>query len=137
MALWALMAAPLLMSNDLRSLCPRSKALLQNRRVIDINQDPLGRQGYRTAILGSFEVWERSLSNNFTAVAVRNKQELGGPQKLPVVKVPGWRACEFQCNVTQILPQYKELGLQKHQTNLAVAVNPSGVALFTIRPILD
>ena len=47
MALWAIMAAPLLMSNDLRDICPRSKQLLQNRHIIDINQDPLGKQGYR------------------------------------------------------------------------------------------
>ncbi|XP_030223742.1 alpha-galactosidase A isoform X2 [Gadus morhua] len=137
MALWALMAAPLLMSNDLRSLCPRAKALLQNRRVIAINQDPLGRQGYRTATLGSFEVWERPLSNRVLAVAVRNKQEIGGPQKLPIVKVPGWRTCGSLCNVTQILPQYKELGVQRQRTDLAVAVNPSGVVLLTFHPILD
>lgn len=49
MALWAIMAAPLLMSNDLRDICPRSKELLQNKYIIAISQDPLGRQGYRTA----------------------------------------------------------------------------------------
>ena len=48
MAMWAIMAAPLLMSNDLRDICPRSKELLQNRHIIAINQDPLGRQGYRS-----------------------------------------------------------------------------------------
>lgn len=48
MALWAIMAAPLFMSNDLRDICPRSKALLQNKHVISINQDPLGKQGYQT-----------------------------------------------------------------------------------------
>lgn len=52
MALWAIMAAPLLMSNNLRDICPRSKALLQNRRVIAISQDPLGKQGYRTVKVG-------------------------------------------------------------------------------------
>lgn len=46
MALWAIMAAPLFMSNDLRDICPRSKKLLQNKLIIDINQDPLGKQGY-------------------------------------------------------------------------------------------
>lgn len=52
MALWAIMAAPLLMSNDLRDICPRSKGLLQNRHIIAINQDPLGYQGYLTAKVG-------------------------------------------------------------------------------------
>lgn len=54
MALWAIMAAPLLMSNDLRAICPRSKELLQNRYIIDINQDPMGKQGYRTAAVSIF-----------------------------------------------------------------------------------
>lgn len=47
MALWAVMAAPLLMSNDLRHISPQAKWLLQNKHVIAINQDPLGKQGYR------------------------------------------------------------------------------------------
>ncbi|PIO12834.1 hypothetical protein AB205_0121280 [Aquarana catesbeiana] len=47
MALWAIMAAPLLMSNDLREISKESTALLQNQEVIAINQDPLGIQGYR------------------------------------------------------------------------------------------
>ncbi|XP_028816178.1 alpha-galactosidase A isoform X2 [Denticeps clupeoides] len=49
MALWAMMAAPLIMSNDLRNICPRSRELLQNPHVIAVNQDPLGRQGVRVA----------------------------------------------------------------------------------------
>lgn len=52
MALWAIMASPLLMSNDLRDICPRSKELLQNKRIIDISQDSMGKQGYRTAKVG-------------------------------------------------------------------------------------
>lgn len=51
MALWAIMAAPLFMSNDLRNICPRSKELLQNRHVIGINQDPLGKQGQLTGMV--------------------------------------------------------------------------------------
>lgn len=52
MALWAIMASPLLMSNDLRDICPRSKELLQNKRIIDISQDSMGKQGYRSAKVG-------------------------------------------------------------------------------------
>jgi len=45
MALWAILAAPLIMSNDLRSIKPEMKAILLNKNVIAINQDPLGMQG--------------------------------------------------------------------------------------------
>lgn len=47
MAIWAIMAAPLYMSNDLRNIRPASRDLLINKRVLAINQDPLGIQGAR------------------------------------------------------------------------------------------
>ncbi|KAK7077471.1 hypothetical protein SK128_014584 [Halocaridina rubra] len=47
MAMWAIFAAPLLMSVDLRTIRPEYKSILQNRGVIAVNQDPLGIQGKR------------------------------------------------------------------------------------------
>ena len=47
MALWAVMAAPLIMSVDLRSIRLESRDLLLNKRVIAVNQDALGLQGAR------------------------------------------------------------------------------------------
>ena len=47
MALWSIMASPLIMSNDLRQMRDTSKALLQNKGAIAINQDKLGKQGRR------------------------------------------------------------------------------------------
>jgi hypothetical protein len=43
--IWAMLAAPLLMSNDLRNINPDSLNLLKNKEIIAINQDPLGKQG--------------------------------------------------------------------------------------------
>ncbi|VDO94025.1 unnamed protein product [Soboliphyme baturini] len=45
MALWSIWSTPLLMSNDLRFITPPQKEILQNRKVIAINQDPLGIMG--------------------------------------------------------------------------------------------
>lgn len=47
MGLWAMFAAPLLVSADLANMNSASKALLQHRGVLSINQDPLGIQGRR------------------------------------------------------------------------------------------
>ena len=41
------MAAPLMMSVDLRTIRPEFKAILQNRKIIAVDQDPLGIQGRR------------------------------------------------------------------------------------------
>lgn len=47
MALWAIMAAPLFMSNDLRTISSGARTILQNKVAIGINQDPMGVQGRR------------------------------------------------------------------------------------------
>ncbi|KAL9986325.1 hypothetical protein ACROYT_G000462 [Oculina patagonica] len=64
-ALWAIMASPLLMSNDLRDIDQRSKDILLNTEVIAVNQDRLGKQGKRvTKDNTSFtEIWSRPLSD--------------------------------------------------------------------------
>ena len=45
MGMWAIMASPLFMSVDLRTISREAKELLLNERVLAINQDPLGIQG--------------------------------------------------------------------------------------------
>lgn len=47
MGMWAILAAPLLVSADLRHIRQESKDLLLNKRVLAINQDKLGLQGTR------------------------------------------------------------------------------------------
>ncbi|CAB3251199.1 unnamed protein product [Arctia plantaginis] len=47
MAVWAILASPLMMSVDLASIKPEFKAILLNPDVIAISQDKLGQQGLR------------------------------------------------------------------------------------------
>jgi len=44
MSMWSLMAAPLVFSGDMEKLDPFTLGILCNPELIDINQDPLGRQ---------------------------------------------------------------------------------------------
>lgn len=45
MAMWAIFAGPLLMTNDLSAVSNTSKAILQNTEVIAVNQDAMGKAG--------------------------------------------------------------------------------------------
>jgi alpha-galactosidase len=45
--LWCLIKAPLLLGNDLRSIPPEIMEIISNPEIIALNQDPLGKQGYR------------------------------------------------------------------------------------------
>ena len=71
-SLWAMLAAPLLAGNDLPNMKPEIKAILTNRDVIAIDQDPLGKQGARIYSDGEVEVWTRQLSGDALAIAVVN-----------------------------------------------------------------
>ncbi|XP_053229198.1 alpha-galactosidase A [Podarcis raffonei] len=132
LALWAIMAAPLLMSNDLRQISPQAKALLQNKEVIAINQDPLGKQGYRITKENYFELWERPLSGGAFAIAVLNRQEIGGPQAFvfSTAYLGSGLACNPACSIQQILPTSEDLGLHNWVSPLKVVVNPTGTVLL-------
>jgi len=73
MAVWSVLAAPLLISTDLANISPQAKAILQNPRAIQINQDPLGIQGRRVLTNHSIDVWTRQISpmyQNYYSYAV-------------------------------------------------------------------
>lgn len=60
-SLWAIMAAPLITGNDLRTMSDEVRAIYTNEEVIAVNQDPAGFQGTRVADDGDLEVWMKPL----------------------------------------------------------------------------
>jgi alpha-galactosidase len=86
MSLWALLAAPLLAGNDLRTSSPEALEILTHPEVIAIDQDPLGKQGRRiTSSPTGTEVWARPLADGRHAVGLFNRGE-----QAATVSV-GWR----------------------------------------------
>jgi alpha-galactosidase len=73
MTLWAILAAPLLAGNDLRSMTPNIAAILMNRDVIAIDQDRAGKQGRRIDKSGDQEIWSKPLAGGAQAVALFNR----------------------------------------------------------------
>jgi alpha-galactosidase len=63
-SLWAIMAAPLVAGNDLRSMTQATKDILTNADVIAVDQDPLGIQGKPISSSTTLEVWSKRLSGN-------------------------------------------------------------------------
>ena len=74
-SLWALLAAPLLAGNDLTTMTPETIALLTNREVIAIDQDPAGNQGSRVWAKGANEVWAKKLADGSQAVGFFNRSD--------------------------------------------------------------
>lgn len=75
MALWAILAAPLLAGNDVRSMNAETKDLLLNPEVIAVDQDAKGVQGRRIWDEGPLEIWARPLADGSQAVGLFNRGE--------------------------------------------------------------
>ncbi|XP_022920563.2 alpha-N-acetylgalactosaminidase-like isoform X1 [Onthophagus taurus] len=61
MAIWSVMAAPLLMSLDLNTVKPEFKSILLNKDAIAINQDSLGIMGKRIYQKNDIEIWSKPI----------------------------------------------------------------------------
>ncbi|MCH4147911.1 MAG: glycoside hydrolase family 27 protein [Prevotella sp.] len=76
MSLWCMLATPLIAGNDLSTMDEKTKAILTNKEVIDINQDPLGMQAHLYAFFGSEkQVFVKKLANGDAAVCFLNRGE--------------------------------------------------------------
>ncbi len=73
LSLWSLLASPLLIGCDLSRIDAFTLALLTNPEVLEVNQDPLGRQARRVARTGGAEAWARPLEDGSWAVGLFNR----------------------------------------------------------------
>jgi alpha-galactosidase len=71
--MWCMLASPLMMGCDVRSMNDATKAILLNKDVIAIDQDSLGRQGYRVWRKDGLEAYKKPLSGKKVAIAFLNR----------------------------------------------------------------
>jgi alpha-galactosidase len=72
-SMWAMLAAPLIAGNDLRTMSKPTQTILGNREVIAVDQDPLGVQGFRHSTDGTLEIWFKPLAGGDWAMCALNR----------------------------------------------------------------
>jgi alpha-galactosidase len=74
-SMWAMLAAPLMISDDMLTMSRASFATVSNSQVIAIDQDPAGVQGtlVPNSSIGNSQVWIKPLSDGSFAVALLNR----------------------------------------------------------------
>src|SRR3984885_1116811 len=128
-SLWAILAAPLMAGNDLRTMTPEIRDILTNKEVIGVNQDALGREGQRVWKDGDREVWSKQEQDGSRVVVLLNRgdsaqtiplnwEQIGYPGHLPATVRDLWA--------------HKELG--KFAGEFSSTVPPHGVSMVSIRP---
>lgn len=106
MAMWSILAAPLMMSNDLRRVSADTKSILQNKNMININQDKLGKMGRRIKVINRvIQVWSKELSNDRTAFVIYNSDPIGADKP--------WYTLNFWVAVLMLVPARVELRLDQ------------------------
>jgi len=125
-SMWAMVAAPLILGSDPRTLSATSLAMLTNARVIAVDQDSLGAQGYRLSQTGSAQVWVKPLAGGARAVALLNTGSTTQPISTSASAVGMPRAS-----------RYSLVDLWTNQTSqtkssISATVPPHGVVLYKV-----
>ena len=74
-SLWALLNAPLIAGNDLRTMTDATRSILTNAEVIAVDQDWGGSQGTKLGDLGDQEIWRKPMSDGSVAVVLLNRAD--------------------------------------------------------------
>jgi alpha-galactosidase len=74
-SLWSIMAAPLLIGTDLRTIKPDALQILLNKEVIAVDQDPLAVQGKQVRDADGIHVIVKPLKDGSEAVVVFNEAD--------------------------------------------------------------
>jgi alpha-galactosidase len=128
-SLWAILAAPLIAGNDLRSMTPEIQEILTNKEVIAVDQDALGKEGTRVRKEENLEVWSKQLKNGDRAVVLLNRgaaeaeikvewEYLGYPRHLSATVRDLW--------------EHKDLG--KFTDGFSAKVVSHGVEMVVVQP---
>jgi len=128
-SMWAMLAAPLIAGNDVRSMSAETKAILTNKEVIAVDQDPLGQQAKRVRKDGGREVWVRPLAGGGRAVVLLNRGTA------PAEIEASWEELQYPAALeatVRDLWQGKELG--KVATKFKARVEPHAVMMVTVKP---
>jgi len=72
-SMWSILAAPLMISDDLLHISRASLATVSNPSAIAIDQDHAGVQGRLISTAGSAQVWAKPLTDGSVAVALLNR----------------------------------------------------------------
>jgi alpha-galactosidase len=128
-SMWAIMAAPLMAGNDIRSMNKDIREILTNKEVAAVDQDPLGSQGRRVKREGNLEVWAKQMADGSRAMALLNRgsseaeikvnwTDIGYPQSLKAALRDLW--------------EHKDIGTKTGSYSATVPTH--GVILVTVKP---
>jgi alpha-galactosidase len=124
-SLWCLLTAPLLIGCDMTQLDDFTLSLLSNDEVIEVDQDPLGKQASRVSKNGDLEVWAKDMEDGSKAVGLFNRGETAATieVKFSDLGISGRH---------RVRDLWRQKDLGKFRQSFSALVPPHGVMLVRI-----
>ncbi|HWF73700.1 MAG TPA: glycoside hydrolase family 27 protein [Solirubrobacteraceae bacterium] len=130
LSLWSMMASPLLADGDLRSMSATDAAILTNREVIAVDQDPAGRQGIRIADRAGHQAWLRRLANGSYAVLFLNTGSRPATISMSASRVGVGRHQRYA-----VRDLWRHRGWSSAAATIRARVAPDDVVMLRIGPV--
>jgi alpha-galactosidase len=129
LSLWAIMAAPLIAGNDVRTMSAATRDILANRDVIAVDQDSLGLQGVLVAEgPPELQVWMKPLADGARAVALFNRS--AAPAKITV----RFERVGLQADSVTVRDLWAHVDRGAYRREYSDAVPAHGVVLLRLAP---
>ncbi len=134
-SLWCMLAAPLMAGNDLRAMDDETKEILSNTEIIDLDQDPQGKQGFCYRDNGDYEIWIKPLEGKGKAACLLNR----GDEKKTVqvdfsllVKANDqyWRLDPYNLNDYKIRDLWSHKDVKLQGNTMEIELPPHSVKVF-------
>jgi alpha-galactosidase len=115
--------------NDIAGMSDATRAILLNKDVIAIDQDPLGQQGHRVRDDGDLEVWARPLADGGRAVLLLNRS--GKPAEIAA----DWAEIGYPRSLAaEVRDLWTHKSVGKMKGRFAATVEPHGVVMVRVTP---
>ena len=125
-SLWSLLCSPLLIGCDMTRLDAFTLNLLTNDEVIEINQDPLGKQAGRVMQDGGSQIWVKEMEDGSKAVGIFNLTN--NTEKIKA----DWTVLGLEGKQI-VRDAWRQKDLGQFNKEFTAEVAPHGVKLITIR----
>ena len=128
-SLWCVLAAPLMAGNDVRIMSEEIRNIMTDEEVIAINQDPLGKQGYRFSQEPDKEVWVKELSNGDWAVCFLNAGDKAAEMKI------SWKELTFLKGDYKVRDLWEKKDIGTTKQDLSRTIDSHDVILVRLSPV--
>lgn len=138
--MWAVIAAPFLISNDLRTIKPEIKELLLNREIIAVDQDALGIQGKQLRKGNGVEVWVRPvlpiIGNEYSyAVAFVSRRTDGHGHAFPYTLADIDLQNKYGYEVKDLFNLKRSTFTMQQSNSIEERINPTGANFYKFTPL--